>query len=74
MLRTITELPDHEFWPDDINLTSKDYACVDPRGHRQIRDAYLISLAAKHSGIVATLDHGLASLSASPDLVEIVRA
>jgi predicted nucleic acid-binding protein len=31
-------------------------------GHRQVTDAYLVALARRHGGHVATLDAGLAAL------------
>ena len=56
-------LAGHVFWPDDLpvndlsSFTSK--ALV---GHRQVTDAYLIELAKRHNGKLATLDGGLADL------------
>ena len=42
-------------------------ACI---GHRQVADAYLVALARKHHGHVATLDRGLAALHA--DAAELI--
>ena len=62
-LSEITALPGHTFWPDDLavsDLTSfTSNALV---GHRQVTDAYLIELAKRHKGKLATLDAGLADL------------
>lgn len=60
-----TEL-DHEFWPDDISLRDDgiaDFTRV--RGHNQITDLYLLALAVKHGGCLATFDQAIA-LSAVP--------
>lgn len=60
VLKGISSLPEHEFWPDDI-----PYAEVDLRGvvgHRQVTDAYLAHLARHHRGRLVTLDQGLAAL------------
>ena len=49
--------PDHEFWPDDINLlesASIDWSRV--LGHRQVTDMYLLALAVSHSGRFVTFD------------------
>jgi len=48
---------DHEFWPADINMLGEgvfDWARV--LGHRQITDAYLLSLAVHHGGRFVTFD------------------
>ncbi len=51
---------DHVFWPDDLSIA--DQTAFDPRGilgPNQITDAYLLALAVKHGGRLATLDHGV---------------
>jgi uncharacterized protein len=51
---------DHAFWPDDISLC--DGALFDPScilGPNQITDAYLLALAVKHGGRLATLDRSV---------------
>jgi len=60
--------PAHLFWPDDIPVAE----CVAPlrqrlRGHRQITDAYLLGLAIRKRGTLATFDQGLMSLLAGDD-------
>ncbi len=47
-----------EFWPDSISYS--DAALDHVTGHRQVTDAYLASLAAKHAARLATLDEALA--------------
>jgi toxin-antitoxin system PIN domain toxin len=47
------------FWPDDLCYSQSDLRAV--RGHRQVADAYLASLAAHHGGRLATFDKGLAA-------------
>lgn len=49
--------PDHQFWPDDVNLLAPgtlDWARV--LGHRQITDAYLLALAVRHGGRLVSFD------------------
>ena len=50
----------HVFWPDDVSIS-------DPRlfhmarlmGHRQLTDAYLLGLAMRHGGRLATFDRSI---------------
>jgi toxin-antitoxin system PIN domain toxin len=56
-LRAITEAVDHAFWPDDVSVLDEqaiDFTRL--HGHRQITDAYLLALAVRHSGALATFD------------------
>lgn len=48
---------DHEFWPADISLL--DTSLVDRtriHGPLQLTDAYLLALAVRHGGLLATFD------------------
>ncbi len=63
--RACSEL-DHEFWSDDISLREDGHADFSRvRGHNQITDVYLLALAVKHGGCLATFDQAIA-LSAVP--------
>ena len=69
VLRAIHALPGCEFWPDSLSYVTTDLAGV--RGHRQVTDAYLVSLAAGRSdSALATLDEGL--VQAQPDRTVLV--
>ena len=57
LLRAIHAVPSCEFWPDALSYVSADLGHV--RGHRQVTDAYLTSLAVDRHGVLATLDEGL---------------
>jgi predicted nucleic acid-binding protein len=59
IIRRIEQLPACEFWPDSISYADADLRQV--RGHRQVTDAYLVSLARSRKSAVGTLDEGLAS-------------
>lgn len=51
---------DHAFWPDDISLL--DPGCFEGMhtvGPRQLTDIYLLGLAVKNNGRLATLDRGI---------------
>lgn len=71
-LDRVTDLPSHQFWPDDIVVR----AAVEGfrvRGHRQLTDAYLLGLARAKGGVVATLDRGLLELAGEDaGLVELL--
>jgi uncharacterized protein len=73
LLRQLTSLPGHEFWPASLPLNEALTPGFLLIGHRQITDAYLIALAAKHGGVLATLDRGAAALAPDPRLVELVQ-
>ena len=48
------------FWPESVSLT--DPRIFNPaliRGHRQVSDIYLLGLAKKMGGYLATLDAGI---------------
>ena len=50
----------HEFWPDDVSLL--DAGLVDTAhlsGYREITDAYLLALAVRRGGCLATFDRGV---------------
>ncbi|MYA88308.1 MAG: VapC toxin family PIN domain ribonuclease [Boseongicola sp. SB0662_bin_57] len=57
LLQAITAMDGHEFWPDHVDCVSASF--VDGlriTGHRQVTDAYLLSLARERPGCLATLD------------------
>jgi predicted nucleic acid-binding protein len=67
ILVDIAAHPRHEFWPDDASYL--DLPARGIIGHRQVTDAYLVMLAEKHGGSLATLDKGLAALHPSTTLI-----
>ncbi len=60
LLKSISSLPRHEFWPDDVSYLEMSTKGI--VGHRQITDAYLVLLAQKHDGLVVTMDQSLAAV------------
>jgi uncharacterized protein len=73
VLERITNLPGHGFWPDDLSLVEAVAAHPLLGSHRQITDAYLLSLATAHDGVLASLDRGIATLARRcPERFELV--
>jgi toxin-antitoxin system PIN domain toxin len=73
LLRRITELPGHDFWPDDLTLADAFSPPLLLATHRQITDGYLLALAVAHDGVVATLDRGISALAKRcPERLEII--
>ena len=70
VLSQLSSYSGHEFWPDSLPYSDTDLTQV--IGHRQVTDAYLVSLVRQHGpdARLATLDEGLAKLY--PDVVTLV--
>jgi toxin-antitoxin system PIN domain toxin len=62
----------HQFWPDDIPVADA-LGNLEHRvaGHPQITDAYLVALAVRHKGKLATLDRGIGAWG-SAGAVEVI--
>ena len=59
-LQMFTEETNHEFWPDEVSLRDKSIFAVERiHSSRQLTDLYLLALAAKHAGKLATFDQGI---------------
>jgi len=56
-LQMFAEQTNHEFWPDDVSLRDgKLFAANRIHSARQVTDLYLLALAARHAGRLATFD------------------
>jgi toxin-antitoxin system PIN domain toxin len=75
-LRRFCKGPRYQFWTDDISL--RDETLFDPAfltSHRQLTDIYLLGLAKKRGGRLATFDRTIpvkAIVGARRDLLEVV--
>ena len=59
-LRTFATQTNHEFWPDDVSLRDGTlFAAERIHTSRQLTDLYLLALATKHAGKLATFDMGV---------------
>ena len=73
LLKRITSMSGHEFWPDDLEVSRAIPVDLPLVGHRQVTDAYLVALAASRGGVLATLDRGvLAVVGNNEKSVELV--
>ena len=68
VLRAIVSRADHVFWPDDLSYLALPERGL--RGHKQVTDFYLVALAGKNGGRLATLDESIAAQF--PDACELV--
>lgn len=65
VLARLMKLPGHRFWSDETTVSATGpFASLALVGHRQVTDAYLLALAQRNGGKVATLDRGVAELVA----------
>lgn len=56
-LRAFTLETDHQFWEDDLSVRDDSVFVADRiHGGKQLTDFYLLALAAKHKGRLATFD------------------
>lgn len=63
VLAANTAAPDHLFWPDELPFAEAvAFAGARLVGHQQVTDAYLLGLAIRRGGVLATLDERIAAL------------
>lgn len=76
LLRRFCAAKEHVFWPDAVSLT--DNTLFNPsliRGYRQVSDIYLLGLAKKRGGYLATFDGGIplgAVVGATRDTIAVI--
>lgn len=59
-LRLFCSAPDHHFWSDSVSLLDEElFRPGVIAGHRNITDVYLMGLAVRHRGKLATLDRSI---------------
>ena len=60
LLRRFCSATEHVFWPDAVSLTDSTlFNASVIRGYRQVSDVYLLGLAKKMGGYLATFDGGI---------------
>ncbi len=77
-LKTFCASGQHVFWPDEISLRDEHvFASNRPVTHRQLTDVYLLGLATRKNGRLATFDRSIplaGVVGASPDNLAFVTA
>lgn len=64
VLAANTAAQDHAFWPDELPFAEAVvFAGARLLGHQQVTDAYLLGLALRRGGMLATLDERIATLT-----------
>jgi uncharacterized protein len=59
-LRTFCSSGGHAFWSDDVSLRDADlFHAGSPPSHRQVTDLYLLGLAVRRNGRLATFDRAI---------------
>lgn len=75
-LRRFCASAHHQFWPDAVSLTDRSvFLAGFVTSHRQLTDLYLLGLARKMSGRLATFDRSIpwkAIVGGSADLLEVI--
>jgi toxin-antitoxin system PIN domain toxin len=75
-LRTFCGSGGHAFWPDDVSLTDTSlFVPAMLAGHRQLTDIYLLGLAVRKRGHLATFDRTIplkAVRGAGPDSLQVI--
>ena len=68
---------DHQFWRDSLDLTDGIFDLSFLKGHRQLTDVYLLGLAVKRNGRLATFDRTIptrAVMGAHQDTLLVIGA
>lgn len=64
VLAANTAAKDHTFWSDELPVAEAvAFTGVRLLGHQQVTDAYLLGLAIRRGGVLATLDQRIATLT-----------
>lgn len=59
-LRTFVRETDHEFWADDVSVRDETAILAERiHGSRQLTELYLLALAVRHQGRLATFDQSI---------------
>ena len=59
-LRVFCSAPDHEFWADSVSILDESlFRAAMIAGHKNITDVYLLGLAVRKHGRLATFDRSI---------------
>jgi toxin-antitoxin system PIN domain toxin len=63
LLRKLVSTQGHVFWPEDVSILGNRWIDIEQiHTHRMVTDAYLLGLAQKNNGCLATFDRGILNL------------
>jgi predicted nucleic acid-binding protein len=66
LLRRLRTMRGHEFWPDDLSLVGDDVVDLSLAAKSdELTDTYLLALAVRHNGMLASFDRRLRTASVS---------
>lgn len=74
-LQQLSDIDGYRFWTDDVSLRDPAVFDCSRVGHRQITDIYLLGLAQKNEGVLATFDRTIptaAVVGARRQLLEVI--
>lgn len=74
-LKTFCASGHHAFWPDDLSLRDDAFDLSHAPGHRQLTDVYLLGLANRNGGRLATFDRAVplkAVRGAKPETIAVI--
>jgi predicted nucleic acid-binding protein len=74
-LKAFCESGDHHFWPDTLSLLDEALFARAVMSHRRTTDIYLLGLAQKNGGHLATFDRSIpvqAVIGRRRDLLEVI--
>jgi hypothetical protein len=75
-LRIFCSTADHHFWPDSVSLLDETlFLAASIGGHKKVTDAYLLGLAVRNHGRLATFDRAIpikAVLGARPGNLVVI--
>ena len=77
-LRGFCDTPEHQFWPDSVSMVDGiSFEMSNVIGHKNVTDVYLLGLAIRNHGRLATFDHGIplnAVSGARPGNLVVIRS
>ncbi len=77
-LQAFCDSGDHAFWEDAVSLRDRDLFRAElPFGHRRVTDVYLLGLARRNGGRLATFDRAIpldAVAAADPEPLALIQA
>ncbi len=74
-LRTFCSTGDHQFWADTLSLSDSAVFDLSLASHQHLTDVYLLGVAVKNSGVLATFDRSVpfsGVVGATREMLEVI--